>query len=598
MKLLILFILWMYILGNSIGYTQNIIERRSKETITPVELNHGEIFKYSRKDGNVLTVELISTSANILYTNRDKIPPKEPTNDRGNEYRSRLMYEFKCKVKINGFPMTMHRYICSQESFYEPYTINGVRIWFTGTQAMFEEHGGFITTYRADDAMPKKNARFVFQDMTKRICPGKIYPWFKDGKDRNENFIYKPNFIDIGRCYNGDDCHMGPYMGYDSHGGLDVDMAQKSLMYTPFDLDTQEGIRAKGSKTWPDGSEWLINTGHIIKKYVPDDTPVNGGEPYGLGAFRGCWRHPHAHFAFQIKESGILYDMDPWIIFWQLFEDNKKRDNILNAKIGSLNHSKAGNVIKFQSLNNNQEKQNLKYYWSFGDGGWSDDASPKHIYAQPGIYPVTLTIENGDTLDSFTQHITIEGSNITKPSISLSSADEPSFRQRPLDALDVYGWQVQFIPHTLEFLARPSRPEPNIKKIYVNNLGNGNLDSVNYGIEYKNNRDFGWLKIKPKGTDNEQFLNIGVNGKGFSPGNYQAIVSIYSKGALNSPQKFRVVMNIPGNPPKSESIVIDDKDPYPEFYSTPYFWVGHRFHGWGWPELKNAEGHNHFYLIN
>ena len=583
-----------------VGYSQNknTYERIFKNTMTPIELNHDETLKYTRKDGKILNLKLLSTSANILYTNKDKIPPGESGADRGNMFRARLMYEYTCDVEINGIPMTMRRYVCSQESFFDPYVINGVRIWLIGVTDIFEEYGGFLNTARSANGLPNKNARFVLQDMTQRICPSKIYPWFKDGKDRNENFIYKKNFIDIGRCFNGDDCFMGAYLAGESHGALDVDMAQNSLMYAPFDLDTQEGIRSNGSKTWPDGSEWRINTGHIIKKFVPDHTPVDGGKPYGLGARRGCWWHPHAHFGFQIKESGILYEIDPWIILWQLFEDNKKRDGTLKAKMKPLNHSKTGNKIKLQSLNNRQEEQNLEYYWSFGDGGWSDDASPKHIYAQPGMYPVTLTIGNGDTLDSFTQHISIEGSDITKPSISLSSPGEPSFRTRPLDALDVYGWPVKFIPNTLKFMARPSQPEPHTKKIYVNNLGNEKLDSVNYGIEYKNNRDLDWLKIKPKGKNKKQFLTIGVNGKGFSAGNYEAIVSVYSENALNSPQKFRVVMNIPENPPESESIIIDDKDPYPEFYSTPYFWVGHRFHGWGWPELKNAEGYNHFYLIN
>jgi PKD repeat protein len=600
MKKKFLLLLGIIVLSELTLYPQSRgnIERKFKETITSVELNHGETLKYTRKDGSVLTIDLLSTSANILYTNRDKIPPGESGNDLGSMYRARLIYEFTCDVKINGLSMTMHRYVCSQESFYEPYVINGVRIWFDGVTDIFEEHKGFLNRVRSANGKPGKNVRFVLQDVTHRICPGEIHPWFIDGEDRNENFIYKDNFIDIGRTYNGDDCFLGAYMGGQSHGALDINMAQNSLMYAPFDLDTQEGIRANGSKTWPDGSEWRINTGHVIEKYIPDNTPVNGGDVYGRGARRGTALHPHAHFGFQIYESGILYDIDPWIIFWQLFEDNKKRDGVLRSMMAPLNHSKTGAKIKFRSVCNLEDDKCsfLKYYWTFGDGGWAEGPAPEYVYASSGIYPVTLYIDNGIELSSFTQHITIEGSNVTKPALSLSSGDEPSFRLRPADAMDVYGWPVKFIPHTLEFLARPSRPEPKTKKVQVNNLGNGELAPVTYGIDYWNNRHWGWLNIQSSGQGNDQVLDIGVNGKSLPPGEYVAIIAVHCAGVLNSPQKFKVVMNIPAQPAKTAGVIIDDKDD--EFYCTPYFWVGHRFHGWGWPELKNAEGYNHFYLIN
>ena len=196
---------------------KNILTRNFKETITPIELNHGEILTYKRKNGEILTFELLSTSANILYTNKDKIPKDESGNDKGNMYRSRLMYEFTCDIKINGVFMKMRRYVGSQESFYERYVRNGVRIWFDGVSDIFEENGGFLNTARSANGMPHKNARFVFQDMTQRICPGKIHAWFKDGSDRDDNFIFKDNFIDIGRSFNGDDCFLGAYLGGESH---------------------------------------------------------------------------------------------------------------------------------------------------------------------------------------------------------------------------------------------------------------------------------------------------------------------------------------------------------------------------------------------
>lgn len=597
------------------GYTQKekriTLKRVAKETITPIELNHKDIIQYQKLDGEILTIELISTDAKIIWTNRDKIPKDEPAytmqgtmygeqKDRvyRNPVRARLMYEMSCELMINGVLMNMRRYVGSQEALYEPYVINGVRIWFTGVQKVFEEYGGFLTTRRIDHNTPGKHARFVLHDMTQRICPEEIFPWFKDGEDRDDNYIYEDNFIDVGRAYNGDDVHMGAYMGFDSHGGFDVAMSKKSLMYAPFNLDNQSGIRGDGTKKWSNGSEWRISTGHIKEKLVPDNTPLKGGKAYGIGAALVFGERPHGHFGFEIIEEGISYDIDPWIIFWQLFEDNKKRDGKLRAMMAPVNHSKTGVSISFESTCDigKTKSPTVKYYWSFGDGGSATGSKTDYIFTRSGIYPVTLTVDNGIERSSFTQHITIEGAEVNVPALSLISPKEPYLRKRPVEALDVYGWPIKFISHSLEFLARASRPQPRTKVLNVKNLGGGNLSPLEYSIDYKNNRNFGWLKIQVIGEGNDQELEISVNGKGYPSGNYRAILGVYSEGALNSPQTFQVLMKIPEDPAKSESVIIDDKDD--EFFCTPYFWIGHRFHGGGWPELKEAEGYNHFYLIN
>ena len=578
--------------------TESTIFRTSKETITPVELSHGESIVYERKDGEKICLQLIFTSANILYTNRNKIPSDESGNDRGNMYRARLLYEYSCKIAVNGIQMNMQRYVGSQESFFEPYVINGVRIWFIGVSDIFEENGGFLNTVRSANGQLHKDARFVFQDMEERICPKDIYPWFVDDQPKNVNFIYKENFIDIGRCFNGADCFMGAYLAGESHGALDINMKQNSIMYAPFKLDTQKGIRAEGVKKWPDGSEWRINTGHIIQKLVPDNAPVKGGEAYGIGARRACWWHPHAHFGFQIFEQDVLYEIDPWIIFWQLFEDNKMNDNILKAMMNPLNNSATGEEIIFKSVNPFYELQNdseISHYWTLGDGSWKFGHTIEHAYSHPGIYPVTLTIKKGDEIASFTQHITIKGEKISKPVLTLSAPDEPSFRLRPIEALDVYGKPGQVIPHSLKFLARPSRPVPDSREIKIINKGEGTLSKITWDIDYLTNNNK-WIFIRSEGSGNHQKIEISVNGKNLNPGQYEAIISLSADNSFHSSQKFRVLMTIPSYPASSKGVIIDDADK--EFYCTPYFWIGHRFHGWGWPELKNAEGYNHFYLIN
>ncbi|MBD2769220.1 PKD domain-containing protein [Hymenobacter sp. BT664] len=44
------------------------------------------------------------------------------------------------------------------------------------------------------------------------------------------------------------------------------------------------------------------------------------------------------------------------------------------------------------ALSNPQNCQVTSYNWSFGDGGSSNEADPMHAYAQPGTYPVRLTV--------------------------------------------------------------------------------------------------------------------------------------------------------------------------------------------------------------
>lgn len=40
----------------------------------------------------------------------------------------------------------------------------------------------------------------------------------------------------------------------------------------------------------------------------------------------------------------------------------------------------------------NQSSQSNLYYWDFGDGTTSNDASPEHVYTQPGVYDVQLVV--------------------------------------------------------------------------------------------------------------------------------------------------------------------------------------------------------------
>lgn len=50
------------------------------------------------------------------------------------------------------------------------------------------------------------------------------------------------------------------------------------------------------------------------------------------------------------------------------------------------------------------------WYWEFGDGGTSNEQDPVHIYQDPGIFAVSLTVDEGeDTADTETktEYITV-----------------------------------------------------------------------------------------------------------------------------------------------------------------------------------------------
>jgi hypothetical protein len=48
------------------------------------------------------------------------------------------------------------------------------------------------------------------------------------------------------------------------------------------------------------------------------------------------------------------------------------------------------------------------YQWSFGDGTFSAEENPSHVYTLPGTYTVTLTAFQGDCADTFTMDVVIE----------------------------------------------------------------------------------------------------------------------------------------------------------------------------------------------
>jgi PKD repeat protein len=546
-----------------------IIYREAKDTLSAVELNCGETLHFKLLNGQVRELTLRKTSAEILL------------KDKGG-----TLYHFTCHVTVDGHEMFMERYVGCQESFYEPYVINGMRIWFDAVADIFdflsETHG---------ECKPVKQARFAIADASVPICPEEVKPWCPLARD----------FIDIKDCYNGDDCWMGAYDGVEAHGGLDINHPRGTEIYTPISVDDQyfynsitrgEGNnRWCGIRKWANGDVWKIGVSHILRLLHPEHQMLPAGTHVAEGAAVEVWAHEHSHFIFSVTGGdGQEIRLDPWIVFWQIFENNKKSKESIKASAELLGPQRTGQAVCFSSRGSRKSPQGgkLRFYWTFGDGGFSVEPNPSYVYLKAGIYPVTLTVDDGMYRDSFTQHITVDGERIEKPGLVLGSPEEFTFRSRPVHMMDTCGIPPAFTAHTLYFTARASRSIPDSKNIQVKNSGRGILGQVNVRrIDYEDKT--GWLTVKPSGKGNNQQLTVSVDASNLKEGTYSAIVEIECPDAVNSEQCFCVVLNVPEYKPL-EVVTIDDR--YLGFYATPYFWVGHRFHKWP------CNGYNCFCLIN
>jgi PKD repeat protein len=73
-----------------------------------------------------------------------------------------------------------------------------------------------------------------------------------------------------------------------------------------------------------------------------------------------------------------------------------------------LPDSIGGNGLQFLDLSYVPDPTLLNWSWNFGDGTSSTEQNPYHVYAQPGTYIVTLTIEALDCLSSISFEINTE----------------------------------------------------------------------------------------------------------------------------------------------------------------------------------------------
>ncbi|MFN2127516.1 MAG: PKD domain-containing protein, partial [Anaerolineales bacterium] len=438
--------------------SSEVISLHSKETLTVVELNSGDRVDFTLSGGRTVSFEIMDSRVDILFTSLD-------TMKRAKAGEASI-FSMTCKVKIDGQVMEMVRFVPVQETYYKPYVVNGLTVWFDALRELQE-----YFTENHGKCLPAKEARFAFNEAGTQICPQELSNWWPEPANRV--------FIKDG--YMGEDSWLGTYFGAELHGGLDVNMPSNTPITAPIDFDEHyffnsvkagdNNNRWRGVRYWENGDIWYLQTHHINELVVPQYIPLKQGDVFAHGAGTWCGYSPHSHFVFNTYQpefdNWIL--MDPWVILWQIFENNRRKANAIIAAIEPLAPVHTGEQVHFSSKGSRPSIYGgeFEFFWDFGDGYTSFAENPMHVYLEPGIYPVTFTVRNGYSTDSYTQHITVNGKAVTVTSLSFTSEQEPSFRRRPAWKTSAYGTCLDIVNTVIFRSYQDSKEEPAAKTISI-----------------------------------------------------------------------------------------------------------------------------------
>jgi hypothetical protein len=285
-----------------------IRQRQALDTLTAVELDKGEMLDFVLRNGGTRRLTLRATGAEVTNTTLPEL---------GVEVKGGVTnYRFWCELEVDGVAHTLEREVATQASFYEPWEIDGMRIWLDAVDDIFaflrETHG---------PCRPRRAARFALQDAALRICPDRVHPWCP----------LPAGGLRIEDCYNGEDCWMGAYFGASAHGGLDINHPAGTPLRAPIDIHDHfffnsvaagdNNNRWRGLHYGPDGSIWVLQSHHQLNLHIPEHEPFAAGTHYTDGA--GVWvgSHEHSHFAFKVVYQGDEVLLDPWILFRQMYLD-------------------------------------------------------------------------------------------------------------------------------------------------------------------------------------------------------------------------------------------------------------------------------------
>jgi hypothetical protein len=548
-----------------------------------VEFNKGDVVHFTLKNGRTVDLKVLSYQTNLIFTTLEQLK-------KGNKGDGTI-YSMSCKLKIDGQTMTLRRYVPVQNSFYEPYVVNGLRIWFDGLAELseyFNENHG--------PCLPDKDVRFALQDASMPVSPEPLHNWCPLPR----------NNLNISDAYRGDDTWLGTYYGADLHGGLDINMPSNTPLWAPIDFDEHyyfnsldaghNNNRWRGVKRWDNGDTWFLRTHHMVELLKPAYNSIRQGEKYAYSAGVHAGYTPHTHFVFRVKQPGKpKYYMDPWVIFWQIFENNRNQQQEIRAHIEPVSPAHTGEPVHFSSAGSRtgiRGGNKLEYFWSFGDGMSSIRENPTHVFQKPGIYPVKLIVRDGADQDMYIQHITVTGEPDQSPTFEVQASD-PSFVKPKTWKTSAYQ-EVHQIPNTIHFNANPSWRDSIAPKTLRIQLRNGLQwkDDSHYSplIEPVYKHGGNWLNIDKKVTGNYVDLTLSLKWQEMvhKYGFYEGYVLIQHPAAVNSPAFVRVRVDVSQGEPASR-VVVDNHDA--QVRRSDFYWLKPRFH-YNW-----SKGHDGDFLI-
>lgn len=546
----------------------------AKETLTVVELNEGDEIKYELQSGRIVTIKIIESQSEIIFSTIDL--PGEGS------YTDASVFKMRCLINVDGQNLNLVRYVPVQESFYEPYNVNGLRIWFDALKSLKqfynENHG---------DCLPKKQVRLALHDANIPICPEELTNWCRVTED----------YPDVKLCYRGEDTWLGTYYGTDLHGGLDINMPSNSPLWAPVSLDHNYSFnsiksghnnnRWRALKHWENGDSWIIQTHHHNELIVPEFKEIKRGTKYAYSAGTLAGAHTHTHFVFKVKQPGLEdFYIDPWIIFWQILENKRTSSNRLKAKIATISPGNTGDVIHFDGTDTNfgLNSSAPDFYWSFGDGGFSIAQRPTHIFQNPGIYPVKLTVHDGVNYSTITQHVVINGSSTCLPEFRGSQKNNISFIKKRAWEMDVYDHTEIILPNTVKFsLPHHYKDKIEAQEISIKLKNSDGFSESRYSqrLEIIYIHGENWLDFKVKNiTPDSMTINFipKIENLNTQEGQSEAYLVIHDNGFINSPYLVRVEVNF-YRPISNPVVIIDNESP--NCIKSNYYWLTNKLN----PEL-------------
>lgn len=288
-------------------------------TLQAVELDLEDSLAYELTDGTVRRIEVVSSRAKLHETtlNHDDARPLN------GEFHARTIVRMHCILTIDEMQVELVRWVGNDRSFYDPWEIGGLQIWFDANQDLFE-----ILSETHGTCKPRKRVRLAVQEAGRSISPVLLHPWCP----------LPAGGIAIEDCYDSTDCWLGPYFGAEAHGGMDLNHPAGTPIWAPIGFQEHEWFdrlengasnnRWRGIRTWPDGSRWVLQVHHFIKLTADLSRPVEAGQQIAFGAGVAVGSHEHSHFTFSIVPPGAEIEeavrLDPWILFRQMYHDRAR----------------------------------------------------------------------------------------------------------------------------------------------------------------------------------------------------------------------------------------------------------------------------------